>query len=92
MADDDQDEFDALLVSQADKYKPLIERHPIPELDGRVVFNGADGKHEYRVDGLLAPRSGTAIIKAAFQPSCRASASTSFSTMAEECQQLLRRD
>ena len=66
MDDDDQDEFDALLVSEADKYKPLIERHPIPELDGRVVFNGADGKHEYRVDGLLAPRSGTAIIKASF--------------------------
>ena len=63
MADD---EFDALLVDEVDKYKPLAERHPIPEIDGVVVFDDRDGRHDYLVNGIKAPMSTTTVVTKVF--------------------------
>lgn len=63
MADD---EFDALLVDEATRYKPLLERHPIPEIDGVVVFDDRDGRHDYLVNGIKAPMSTTGVVTKVF--------------------------
>ena len=63
MADD---EFDALLVEEANRYKPLVERHPIPEIDGVVIFDGEDGRHQYLVRGVRAPMSTTTVVSAVY--------------------------
>lgn len=63
MADDD---FDHFLIEEANRYKPLAERHPIPEIDGVVVFDGEDGRHDYLVNGVKAPVSTTTVVTKVF--------------------------
>ena len=42
----------------------LAEEHPLPEVDGRIVFR--PGPHTYEVDGVRAPRSCTSVVTACF--------------------------
>ena len=49
------------LPGAADKYDRLKDLHPLPR-DARILFN--EEMHEYRIDGVKAPRSVTGLVHA----------------------------